>query len=331
MTRKYFYLPVFLCIATFGQVASAGNDGALAVIAASALIAGQINSDETKNDNGISFVPSVGVQSKQLTFDQTYSGAQSNKAKFSISMPVLSTSLTTAYNKFFLTLKYEKSLSDSSTGTNETLILGGSNLIAIPGSETTVERQDQSITLGYNVWSKLNLFVGYMKGKTTLTPDASCQILNPPSLPPSNCLITNRAFIHAYLSGNNNYAQEYTEDGPYVGLSYAWNIADAGVLSASYAYASMDGKYKDNMAHDPTNFFGGTVERFAYSGSTTGNSIGVTWTAPLGETSSYFLDLRQQKYHMSGEDDTGLALYSGVHLSTDETMKSVTAGVQFYF
>ena len=123
----------------------------------------------------------------------------------------------------------------------------------------------------------------------------------------------------------------YTEKGPYIGASYAWSIADAGVLSASFAYAYMDGDYEDNMMPDTTGVFNGSIEPFRYSGDTTGTSIGLTWTAPLGESSSYFLDLRRQQYEMSASDDTGLALYNGTKLDSKETMQGFTAGLQFYF
>lgn len=330
---KFFKLPALCLVSftTFIQIpaATAGDDGILAIVAAGALLAGQMNEEGT-GESSLTLIPSIALQNKNLSFDQQYSGAESNKADFDVNIPVISASLTASYSRFFATLKYEKDLDEASTGTDETLRSGGSNLIAIPNAEVNVGREDKNITIGYNTWKKLNIFVGYMEGETTLKPDPSCAIQTPPNAP-TNCNITNRSFIHRYLGDSSDYKQEYTEEGPYVGLSYAWRIAEAGVLSASYAYAKMDGKYEDNLASDPTNFFGGTIAPFKYEGTTTGNSIGITWTAPLSETSGYFVDIRKQKYDMDGSDKTGNSLYTGTFLNTEEKINSITAGVQFYF
>lgn len=278
------------------------------------------------DSSGLAFVASLGFQDKKLSFDQKYSGLASNDAEFSVHLPTANISFTTAYKRVYLALKLEKSIVDTSTTTDETdrslLNPQNANLIAYPGSEVDVSREDKSITLGYNAWRKLNLFVGYLQGETELKPNPFC------ANPFGGCTQANYAFLQYYL-GQPAYKQTYTEEGPYVGLSYAWQIADAGSLSASFAYATMNGQYVDN-AYDPTGVFGGSFQAFDYRGDTDGTSIGLTWSAPLGESSSYFIDLRQQKYSMDGEDKTG-GPNAGTFVKTEETMQGITAGLQFYF
>ncbi len=300
----------------------------------------------------VTFIASLAYQDKDLSFDQSYSGSATNNAKFSVHLPMLNAGLTVASGKFFAALKVETNISDTSTSTSETnrSTTLESNLITHPGGSLDVSRQDISFTLGYNVWKSMNVFVGYLDGQTELTPDPFCA--NPiPSTSPEfsvgapetiTCSRSNRAFQQFFIGDNPNqavppafyvedqpaYEQEYTEEGFYIGASYGFPIKEAGTLSVSFAYADMDGKYKDN-ANDPNNAFGGSFVAFDYEGSSTGTSIAVTWTSALGESSAYTVDLRRQAYSMDGKDQTGNL--STVSLDTDEEMLSLTAGVQFYF
>jgi len=318
-------------LATFSQVptATAGDDGILAIIAASALIASQMNESADASSDEFTFIPSIGYQHKRLKFEQEYTAGfnQGRTAEFDATIPTLNTSFTIAKSRLFLTFKYETDLADASVTTKENTAGFLAYQLNIPGGSTEVEREDMSLTLGYNVWKSLNIFVGYMKGKTELTPDAGCGF----SAPDSGCLDAgfnptpsarlNLALDHQY-SGLTNYQQTYEEEGPYIGLSYAWQIADIGSLSFSAAYAKMDGEYQDNYAAIAN-------ENFKYTGDSTGTSFGLTWTAPLGESSNYFIDIRKQKYDMDADDDNGN--FPGAAVETKETMKGLTAGVQFYF
>lgn len=300
----------------------------------------------------VTFIASLAYQDKDLSFDQSYSGSASNNAEFSVHLPMVNAGFTVASGRFFAALKIEKNLSDTSTSTSETDRSSTleSNLITHPGGTVDVSRQDISFTLGYNVWKKLNLFVGYLDGETELTPDPFCA--NPiPSTSPEfpvgapetiACSRSNRAFQQFFIGDNPGqqvppafhvadqpaYQQEYTEQGFYIGASYGFAIKEAGTLSVSLAYADMDGKYKDN-ANDPNGAFGSSFVAFDYEGSSTGTSIALTWTSALGESSAYTIDLRRQAYSMDGTDQTGNL--STVSLNTDEEMLGLTAGVQFYF
>ncbi len=300
----------------------------------------------------ITVITSLAFQDKDLSFDQKYSGGVSNDAKFSVHLPMISAGATLAIGKFFTALKIEKNLAETSTTTSETdrSETLESNLFTHPGGTLDVKRQDISLTFGYNVWKSMNVFVGYLDGKTELSPDPFCA--NPFPGSPSDfpagspeltaCSRSNRAFQQFfigdnpglstppdyYVPGQAAYEQEYSESGFYLGTSYGINIADAGTLSLSFAYASMDGKYKDN-ANDPNGGFGGSFIAFNYQGDSTGTSIAATWTSALGDNSAYTIDLRRQAYSMTGKDQTGNL--PGVRLDTDEEMLGLTAGIQLYF
>jgi len=280
------------------------------------------------DEAGITFVPSIGYQQKQLNFKQTYNpAAGGGHASFDVTLPTLNVSLTSSYKRIFATLKYETNIADGSASAHETTSSTLTYYLNIPGGITTVDRDDMSFTLGFNAWRGLNMFAGYMRGETKLTPDIGCSWVAgavvetcDPTQNPNG--LSNLAFLQNYLGAGGAYRQKYVEEGPYIGASYAWQIAEAGSLSFSAAYADMNGKYTDN--YDPASNL-----NFIYKGKSTGSSFGLTWTAPLGESSNYFFDIRQQKYNMSADDKTGF--FPGNSVKTKETMTGLTAGVQFYF
>jgi len=281
--------------------------------------------------SGWTFVPSLAYQQKQLKFDQLYTDSSTSvpnengrKSHFSVNLPTANLSLTASRSKFYITLKYEQSLADGSVDVDETrppTKPTGPYYLNVPGHETDVRRSDQSITFGFNAWGGLNLFVGYMAGKTTLTPSATC--FTYPT--PSPCHGQNLA-LDLEEENRPKYFQRYTEEGPYLGVSYGWQINDAGTLSVSFADARMNGQFKDNYI---TTKYGD--EHFDFTGDSVGTSIGMTWSAPLDESSAYFLDIRRQKYSMSGRDTDPTSIFSTIHVATDETMLGFTAGLQFYY
>ncbi len=287
----------------------------------------------------VTIIPTIAYQDKQLTFDQQYKGAANNKANFSVHLPMINAGVTVAFDKVFVSFKMEQNLSDTSTTTDETnrSTLDEANLIAVGGSSVDVDREDITLTVGYNIWKKLNIFVGYLDGKTELNPQPFCVDAGFPdneTTPVYNptCTQTNRSFQQHYLdliniTSGTDYIQTYTESGFYFGASHSYQIQEYGTLSFSLAYATMDGEYKDNV-ENPNNIFPGFLP-FNYKGDTTGTSLGVTWTASLGDTSAYFIDLRRQDYSMDGKDTTGN--FTTVELETDESMTGLTAGLQLYF
>lgn len=314
--------------------AIAGDDGILAILAASALIASQAN--EASDSNELTLVPSIGYQQKRLDFKQKlrFPVNYGTDSEFHVDLPTLNLSMTASRGRMFATMKYEKSLADGTAKASEDLQpLDLQYYFNIPGEVTKIDREDMSITFGYNVYRSLNIFAGYMKGRTEIKPDAGCawaltDIPQTCDNDPGNGVgnfnpngLLNLAWTQK-IFGGSTYEQDYTEEGPYIGFSYAWQIADTGTLSFSAAYAKMDGEYKDN-------YLPSINYDFAFTGDSTGTSFGLTWTAPLGEYSNYFIDFREQQYEMDGKDSNGN--FPGATASTNETMQGFTAGVQFYF
>jgi len=282
-----------------------------------------ISSQQQATAAGITFVPSIAYEHKRLTFDQEQTGLNPpsgsglpdyNNAEYEVEIPTINMSLTMAVEKMYFTLKYATAIKEVSTDTEETQrVPFGVNYLTINDSEIKVDREDMSFTAGYNIWKRMNLFVGYMEGETTITPDPYCTDF-------PACSRINAAGFNVFQDADE-YQQIYKEEGPFIGLSYAWQIAEVGTLSASAAYADMSGSFEDN-------FFDG---EFDYEGDATGTSLGLTWTQPMGEWSSYFIDLRRQAYSMSGVDKSGGSDVVASKVETDETMVGLTAGVQFYF
>lgn len=299
------------------------------------------------------FVATLAYQNKEINFDQRYSGDATNRAEFNVHLPMVVAGLTVAKGRLYASLKAEKNLSPTSTTTRETdrSRVFEPNLLTHPGGTIDTAREDYSFSIGYRVYKRLNVFVGYISGETRLTPDPFCA--NPLAAPPAGepadhpdeqeCSRSNRSFLQFYLGdlpqqlenppdyyveGQAEYQQTYNEQGIFAGASYGFAFEDLGTLALSFAYASLDGEYSDN-ANDPNNGFEGTFTAFNYKGSTTGTSIALTWTGPLGPRTAYYLDVRRQAYSLDAKDRTGRL--SGVFLDTDETMLGLTAGIQVYF
>jgi len=281
---------------------------------------------------GVIIIPSLGYEHKQLNFDQSYTDSLSKpinedgrKSRFGVYLPTINFSLTAAYKRFYVAVKLERSLAENSVDVDEIRPASRSAVsdpyyLNVPNHQTDVKRSDRSITAGANVWRGLNLFAGLMQGETMLIPKATCYT------DPVPCTGRNLASdMEEYGAGE--YHQKYTEKGPYLGGSYGWQIADEGTISASFAYARMNGAFMDNYI---TYKYGD--QHFDFTGKSIGSSIGLTWTAPLGESSAYYIDLRQQRYSMHGDDsNTPSTYFDTVQVKTVETMRSLTMGLQFDF
>jgi len=134
------------------------------------------------------------------------------------------------------------------------------------------DRKDSGLTVGHNVWRGLSVFGGYKYGATTITA----------------------------LSASSD-SQEFTNktSGPFVGVSYGFRLGD-GVLGVSIA--SADFKTKTEWR-----FLGpdGAATGPDIPGKTTGNSYGVTWSAPLTKELQYRLSLKINRYKFSVDDPNG--------------------------
>ena len=260
----------------------------------------------------ITIVPQLGFQMKNLDFDQSLSegptsGLGNDSGDFNVDMPTLTASVTAIYAKAYVSVKIENSIGDAIADSS----------VPFAGPEVPAEREDLSITFGYNVWKTMNVFVGYMDGETSVRPTPNCGAPDGSDIRDCNA---------AQLSSDAGqiYQQTYTEDGMYLGASYAWKFVDVGTLSLSIAYAELDGTYEDNYNPDFND-----DKDFKYEGDSEGLSFGVNWSAPLTKHVGYYVDLRRQSYEMDGE--VANANFGGSTIHTEETIIAWSAGIQWYF
>lgn len=136
------------------------------------------------------------------------------------------------------------------------------------GVATTNEfdRRDSGLTIGYNIWRGLSIFGGYKYGATQVTSLATSDSQE----------FTNRA------------------SGPFLGLSYGFRIGE-GVLGVSIAYAN----FKAMLEH---RFLGPTTTGTDIPSKTTGNSYGISWSAPLTKELHYRLSLKTNRYKFTVND-----------------------------
>ncbi|ARU58860.1 hypothetical protein OLMES_4872 [Oleiphilus messinensis] len=294
----------------------------------------------------ITIIPQLAVQYKNLDFDQKIkfgfkpsdgSGTRERLNEdytggFEAQIPTLSASLTGYYSGMFVTLKYDSNVTETQTDST----------VGFTNGPTDVDRSDISLTVGYNIVDNLNIFGGYMRGQTELTPEPGyvddiegsqqfylgCVFSDDSSIPCTPPVFSNLAKDHEIL-GLEPYKQEYEENGWFVGASYGVALG-SGNLSFSIAYALMQGEYRDN-------YLQGVVEADSvFKGDSKGLSLGVTWREQLSDTTGYFIDLRRQEYDMDADDEKGLLDNEfGVPLfektETEERMTTLTAGLHWYF
>ena len=283
-------------------------------LSAALLGAGLITTPITALAAGWSFVPSIGFELKNLAFDQDLSVPAFGRdlsGDLSVNLPTVALSFVAAYDRFYLSLKYENSFessADSDVPGTAAIDFSASPPL-VTEAETSVTRTDFSIAFGYNAWRSLNVFVGYLDGETELTPDA---VTTPGGA-------TNFA-QRQWNAGGSTYRQTYQEAGGFLGASYGWVIGEAGTISVSGAYAFMKGTYKDNFINGD----------FKYQGDSQGLSLGVTWSATLSERVGYFVDLRRQAYDFDGSDKTGNPDFADSDVKTQEVITGLTAGIQWY-
>ena len=293
--------------------------------------------------SNITWVPQVGVQLKTLEFEQKLKAdtkSESGEGSLKVDMPTLSVSLTGVYDQFYVSFKYEDSFDDASSDST----------VPNTDSETKMERTDYSITLGYNIFDNLNVFIGYMEGETTLMPVPRCPAYSPPNAGfPASPVCGDGGIGLPSEDGNkaqdntvlllDDYEQNYKEDGVFAGASYAWRFDDIGSLSVSAAYAHLEATYTDNwLVGSPE--FAGRPFAFDFEGDADGLSLGLNWSAALTDHVGYYFDLRQQSYEMSATQSfegrpANLTDPNGPlqtrRVDTEETITAYTAGIQWYF
>ncbi len=258
--------------------------------------AGMLTGTALAEDSGITFVPDIGLQYKNLSFDQNINIPDSANASgdFSEGLFSVTGAVTLVYDKFFAKLKADQTLGSSETESTAPYAV----------DDAEIERSDFTFTLGYNVWDSVNVFAGYISGETTIDPKGG-----------GNATFPSVDVSLADLEPN--YEQTYEESGFFLGASYGWGVGNAGFMSASLAYAFMDGEYSDNFS-DP----------FKFEGDSDGFSLGFTWTYPVNDKFRCYADLRYQKYDMSADEDNS-GNFAGWKVETEETITALTIGVQY--
>ena len=79
-------------------------------------------------------------------------------------------------------------------------------------TSTEVQREDFTVTVGYNVWDNINVFVGYLDGETNFTPEPHC-VPRPdnPAQPICNLAQTNQdQNLGTYKQTGHGAIQEYS-------------------------------------------------------------------------------------------------------------------------
>ncbi len=166
-----------------------------------------------------------------------------------------------------------------------------------PGStplQFTLQREDNTLTLGYNLWRTLNIFAGRKTGSTELQRSA--------------------------LGSSTDLVQvEYRESGNFVGLSYNADFGVRGQLGLSLAYANLPTKVTETV-------LGTSIQSITTTGTTTGTSYGIKWTGTLTDRLDYNIGYKLSKYKF-----TDKAQATGDDYSTNQTYKIFSVGISKVF
>ena len=212
-------------------------------------------------------------------------------------MPVLGIGMAFSFKRFILDGYVQK----TSSGKDETVVnragaaqnfIGDQDLTGLnltnevhvsffPKTEKTsydVEREDYSISLGYQVTDRFVVFGGYRSGQTSYDQLVKTAIL------PLNGGITSETI------DDRSTSFKFKASGPFLGLSYNYPISERGQLGFNVAYAQLDGEY-------------GITEKGAretkMTNSTSGLTYGITWRGTLYKNLSYGLSLDKYDYEFS--------------------------------
>lgn len=182
---------------------------------------------------------------------------------------------------------------------------------------TDFDRQEYALTAGYKI-NGFSFFAGYQNSDLSLTEKTKPFSIS-----------TNVNSVY-YLSDNSLKA-----DGPFVGIGYSLPVGP-GTISASAAYAWLNGKFEENSTgywNDGTLYTeSGDIE--ISEPDATGVKIGLSWSAPITGQLSYSVAVNGQWYSY----DRAVGRVTGTDYSTatggidhDESLISVLAGIKYTF
>jgi hypothetical protein len=233
----------------------------------------------------LTFSTAVDLNYKQLTLTAVV-GTITNEFKPEIW--TLSVAPSLSWRGFFLSAAAERSLGEGST----------SGPLSTPfWSDRRYKREENSVSLGYNVWAGLTVFAGYLNNSTETN-------------------FVNTTIGSAVPTSIGRI--EYSEKGPYYGLGYAHRFAKGGTLGASLAVARADGKL-DQISPSSISTPVTTAE-----GDVTGTSYGLSWSAPLAGDLYYRLGYKATRYDFK-------FVVNGIERNTKQNYDTIFLGVVKYF
>ncbi|MCW8932804.1 MAG: hypothetical protein OQL19_21515 [Gammaproteobacteria bacterium] len=95
----------------------------------------------------------------------------------------------------------------------------------------------------------------------------------------------------------------FEEDGFFIGASYGWVIADAGMLSINAAYADLNGNLKEVPGPSyPTNL------AMDADSNATGLSYGISWNGNISEKMGYSISFDANDYEFDDLKDNSATL-----------------------
>jgi hypothetical protein len=209
----------------------------------------------------LSFSSSVDFNYKHLSMAVAVP-ATSTTNEFKPDLWTINVSPAIAWRGAFLSVGVERTLGE---GTTSGPLANGTFW-----SERSYKRDENTLTLGYNVWAGLSAFAGYFQNGTRFT-------------------FNNGA-------GSTQGKGKYAEYGPYYGLGYSHRFGGGGTVSASYAIARANGVLTQDT------FVGSSVQSSRLPGEVTGQSYGIGWSAPLTGSLYYRLGYKATRYDFTFTD-----------------------------
>lgn len=206
----------------------------------------------------VAFVPTLSFAQKSLEFD----GVLDEKLDF----PMINLGLSATYRRYYFSVNFEKSLQAQTLV--QDVSIGDSNISQVAGGE--VDREEQTITVGFRVLDNLSVFGGLIDGQTDAEftvryedPGISDQELN----------------------------ETYAEDGPFLGVSTGMQVGQWGRVGFSIAYALLSAENDVVRVEKGAGSTSGTVIANTIEGDTTGLSYSISWSGSAGRFVSGLKDL----------------------------------------
>ena len=129
----------------------------------------------------------------------------------------------------------------------------------------SIKREDYSLTAGYNLYKRINVFGGYSYG-------------------------SNDYLNESFSSPGTINSVKETDSGFFLGSNYTHDFDRYGAITATIAYALFDGEIKSNIP---------SSDIYNNTGDTDGFSFTITYSNKYDKESNYFLSARIRNYEYS--------------------------------